>query len=132
MLPSSTLFTADPLPLDQISSSVGLCQIFPIFFQICEGGISQLPSHATKDLTVCKLNSKRGFITLAPGTIIKYAWVGVPPASCPCYPQKTSPNGNAFIDGAVSVIGHELAEAATNPSSINVIKNLIIRYCELK
>ena len=47
---------------------------------------------------------------------LKFAFVGVPPSSCSgCYAQSTSPNGNFGVDGAVSVIAHELAEAATNP-----------------
>ncbi len=46
----------------------------------------------------------------------KFAFVGVPPSSCTgCYAQSSSPNGDAGIDGAVSVVAHELAEAATNP-----------------
>ena len=32
-----------------------------------------------------------------------------------CIYQPNSPNGNAAVDSAVSVIAHELAEAATDP-----------------
>ena len=47
----------------------------------------------------------------------KFAWIGIPPATCNCYAQKTaSPNGNPAVDAAISVIGHELAEAATDPT----------------
>jgi hypothetical protein len=45
----------------------------------------------------------------------KYAWIGVPPAGCPCIVQSISPNGNAPVDSAVSVIAHELEETVTDP-----------------
>ena len=47
----------------------------------------------------------------------KYAWIGVPSTStCKgCISQLTSPNGNVGVDSAVSVIAHELEEAATDP-----------------
>ena len=45
----------------------------------------------------------------------KYAWIGVPTSTCPCYVQSNSPNGNFGIDAAISVIAHELVETATNP-----------------
>jgi hypothetical protein len=32
-----------------------------------------------------------------------------------CAPQSTSPNGNPGIDGAISVLSHELEEATTDP-----------------
>jgi len=51
------------------------------------------------------------------GTDIKYAFVGNPdqcPSGCTAqYPN--SPNGNAGADGMVSLIAHELEEAATDP-----------------
>jgi len=51
------------------------------------------------------------------GTNIKYAFVGNPdqcPSGCAAqYPN--SPNGNAGADGMVSIIAHELEEAATDP-----------------
>ncbi len=99
---------------------------------MCERGINLLPSYGTKDLMMCQLNSIRRFITLAPGTDVKFAWVGVPPASCNCYAQMTSPNGNAAIDAAVSVIGHELAETVTDPTGINVIKIFFKAHYDLK
>ena len=46
----------------------------------------------------------------------KYAWVGVPPTGCNCFAQTISPNGNAGVDAAISVIAHELAEAVTDPT----------------
>ena len=33
-----------------------------------------------------------------------------------CVPQQYSPNGDAAIDAAINIIGHELAEAATDPT----------------
>ena len=50
--------------------------------------------------------------------IYKYISVGVPPTSgCGgCFSQGTSPNGNAAVDSAVSVIAHELAETVTDPN----------------
>jgi hypothetical protein len=47
-------------------------------------------------------------------TSYKYAWIGIPTCS-DCIVHKISPNGNSGVDAAVSIIGHELAEAATNP-----------------
>ena len=49
-------------------------------------------------------------------TAIKYAFVGNPAASLgSCAVQATSPNGDAAADAMVSVIAHELEEAATDP-----------------
>ena len=45
----------------------------------------------------------------------KYSWVGIPASGCNCFAQYTSPNGNAAVDAAVSVIAHELMETATDP-----------------
>ena len=46
----------------------------------------------------------------------KFAWVGVPPPGCNCFPQPdVSPNNNPGVDAAITVIAHELAEAATDP-----------------
>jgi hypothetical protein len=51
------------------------------------------------------------------GADIKYAFVGNPdqcPSGCAAqYPN--SPNGNAGADGMISIIAHELEEAATDP-----------------
>ncbi|GER33173.1 exordium like 1 [Striga asiatica] len=64
------------------------------------------------------------------GGVVPYAWVGNSGARCPdqcAYPfvlpeylkpsfkSLKPPNDNADVDGMVIVIGHELAEAATNP-----------------
>lgn len=47
----------------------------------------------------------------------KFGFVALPPTTCGCYAQKpVSPNGDAAVDAAISVIAHELAEAATQPS----------------
>lgn len=47
---------------------------------------------------------------------IKYAFVGnANRCLSACAPQSTSPNGNAGVDGMVSVIAHELEETATDP-----------------
>jgi hypothetical protein len=50
------------------------------------------------------------------GTSIKYSFIGNG-ARCPstCSAQKTTPNGNLGADAMVSIIAHELAEAATDP-----------------
>lgn len=49
-------------------------------------------------------------------TAIKYAFVGNAAASLgSCSVQSTSPNGDAAADAMVSVIAHELEEAATDP-----------------
>jgi Phosphate-induced protein 1 conserved region len=45
----------------------------------------------------------------------KYSWVGIPATGCACFAQTTSPNGDAAVDAAVSVIAHELMETATDP-----------------
>ena len=46
----------------------------------------------------------------------KFAWVGIPSANCGCIPQYSSPNGDPFVDAAISVIAHEFTEAATQPT----------------
>jgi hypothetical protein len=45
----------------------------------------------------------------------KFAWTGIPPSGCPCYPQSVSPNGNAAADAAVNMIANVIAKAATDP-----------------
>ncbi|KAK9143350.1 hypothetical protein Syun_012750 [Stephania yunnanensis] len=63
------------------------------------------------------------------GYTLPYAWVGNSATQCPgscAYPfavptyipglkPKRAPNGDIGVDGMVSVIGHEIAELATNP-----------------
>ena len=50
------------------------------------------------------------------GTRIKYAFVGNAAAALgACAAQSTGPNGDAAADAMVSVIAHELEEAATDP-----------------
>jgi hypothetical protein len=50
------------------------------------------------------------------GTSIKYSFVGNA-ARCPtsCAAQTVGPNGNAGVDGMISVVAHELEEATTDP-----------------
>jgi hypothetical protein len=50
------------------------------------------------------------------GSDIKYSFVGNA-ARCltSCAAQSVSPNGNAGVDGMISVIAHELEEAVTDP-----------------
>jgi hypothetical protein len=52
----------------------------------------------------------------AGSTAVKYSFVGNP-AQCinNCAAQSTGPNGNAGADGMVSIVAHELEEAATDP-----------------
>jgi hypothetical protein len=50
------------------------------------------------------------------GTNIKYSFVGnANRCLSGCAAQTISPNGNAGVDGMISVIAHELEEAATDP-----------------
>ena len=51
------------------------------------------------------------------GTNIKYSFVGNA-ARCPtsCAAQSVGPNGNAGVDGMISVIAHEIEEANTDPN----------------
>jgi len=76
-------------------------------------------------MTASDVNETSGFCTQycgwhTRGTIlgsdIKFAFVGNP-ARClsSCAAQSTSPNGDAGADGAVSIVAHELEEAATDP-----------------
>lgn len=51
-----------------------------------------------------------------PSTAIKYSFVGDPTnGMSACSAQTTSPSGNAPADAMISVIAHELEEAATDP-----------------
>ena len=45
----------------------------------------------------------------------KYSWVGIPASNCNCFAQRTSPNGDAAVDSAITTIAHELMETATDP-----------------
>jgi Phosphate-induced protein 1 conserved region len=58
--------------------------------------------------TLCALH---GYV----GGYYKFAWTGLPPAGCPCYPQYISPNGNAAADAAVNMIANVLTNTATDP-----------------
>ena len=76
-------------------------------------------------LTSSDVSESSGFLTQycgwhTHGTIsgadIKYSFVGDPSLlMSACAAQTTSPNGNAAADAMVSVIAHELEEAATDP-----------------
>jgi Phosphate-induced protein 1 conserved region len=46
---------------------------------------------------------------------IKYGWIGMPSQSVGCFPQYNSPNGDPYVDGALSTIAHEIIETATDP-----------------
>lgn len=51
------------------------------------------------------------------GSNIKYSFVGNPGTSSACAAQTaSSPNGDVGVDAAISVIAHELVEAATDPN----------------
>ena len=50
------------------------------------------------------------------GSNIKYSFVGDAGTNTACMVQTTSPNGDAGVDGMVSVIAHELEEATTDPN----------------
>jgi hypothetical protein len=51
------------------------------------------------------------------GTNIKYSFVGnANRCLSSCAAQSVSPNGNAGVDGMISVIAHELEEANTDPN----------------
>ncbi|HTM50384.1 MAG TPA: hypothetical protein VL285_16940 [Bryobacteraceae bacterium] len=76
-------------------------------------------------LTSADVNETSGFCTQycgwhthgsISGADIKYSFVG-DAARClsGCAAQSTSPNGNPGVDGMISVIAHELEEAATDP-----------------
>ena len=76
-------------------------------------------------LTASNISESSGFCTRycgwhTRGTIaskdIKYSFVGNS-ARClsSCAPQAVGPNGNAGVDGMVSVIAHELAESTSDP-----------------
>lgn len=50
------------------------------------------------------------------GTTVQYSFVGNANRCLnSCAPQTISPNGNAGVDGMISVIAHELEEATTDP-----------------
>ena len=46
----------------------------------------------------------------------KFAWVGVPPPGCNCFPQPdVSPNNNPGVDAAINHIARQLVETSTDP-----------------
>jgi len=54
------------------------------------------------------------------GARIRYSFVGnANRCLSACAAQTTSPNGNAGVDGAISVIAHELEEATTDPDPLS-------------
>jgi len=76
-------------------------------------------------ITSSDVNESSGFCTqycgwhtygTISGTPIKYSFVGnANRCLSSCAMQSTSPNGNAGVDGMLSVIAHELEEANTDP-----------------
>jgi hypothetical protein len=40
--------------------------------------------------------------------------IGIPSATCGCYTQYKSTNGNPYVDGAITSIAHEIIETATD------------------
>ncbi|MDB6057976.1 MAG: hypothetical protein JWO95_1820 [Verrucomicrobiales bacterium] len=92
---------------------------------IVSGALPSDPSGVYFVLTSSDIVEASGFCTrfcgfhshgVLSGTNIKYAFVGNP-GRClrGCAPQVLSPNGNAAVDGMVSIIAHELSEATTDP-----------------
>jgi len=65
--------------------------------------------------TYCGKHSK----TTINGVTIKYGIIGNAISQCPgsCVYQPTSPNGDAGVDGMISVIAHQLADIVTDPLS---------------
>lgn len=77
-------------------------------------------------ITSSDVNETSGFCTqycgwhtygnISSGQHVRYSFVGnAKRCLSACAAQSTSPNGNPGIDGAVSVLSHELEEAATDP-----------------
>jgi hypothetical protein len=58
------------------------------------------------------------------GSNLRYAFVGNA-ARCitSCAAQSTGPNGNAGVDGMISVVAHELEEAVTDPDGTGWLNN---------
>jgi hypothetical protein len=91
-------------------------------------GAGKLPSNANGIyvlLTSKEVHESSGFCTQycgwhtngTSGIDIKYSFVGNAATQCPsgCSAQSGGPNGNPGVDGLVSVLAHEIAEAASDP-----------------
>jgi hypothetical protein len=92
---------------------------------INKGGVPYNPNGVYLVVTSSNVNESSGFCTnycgwhtsgSATQGKVRYGFVGNA-ARClsSCAAQSTSPNGNPGIDGAISVLTHELEEATTDP-----------------
>jgi hypothetical protein len=81
-------------------------------------------------ITSSNVNERSGFCTRycgwhtagnnTSGARIRYSFIGnANRCLSSCAAQSTSPNGNAGVDGAISVIAHELEEAVTDPDPLS-------------
>jgi hypothetical protein len=98
-----------------------------VYNQLHSGALPVDPNGVYFVLTAPHVAETSGFLTEYCGwhtynyygsnnTPIKYAFVGNAAANLgACAAQSTSPNGDPAADGMVSVIAHELEEAATDP-----------------
>ncbi|RUP45929.1 phosphate-induced protein 1 conserved region-domain-containing protein [Jimgerdemannia flammicorona] len=96
--------SAGKVPLDVNAIYIVLTSPDVIMTSSCSGGSCGFHDHATYK-----------------GTPIVYSWVGnwygtgCTIGCIDSHNSKNSPNGDVGIDGLISVLSHELAEAATNP-----------------
>jgi hypothetical protein len=92
---------------------------------ISSGKLPSDPSGVYFVLTSSEISESSGFCTrycgwhtygTLAGTAIKYSFVGNANRCLnACSAQMVSPNGNAGVDAMISVVAHELEEAATDP-----------------
>ena len=125
-LANSVEFLGDTFDSYSQGSSLSDAQIKTVVASAISSG--RLPKDANAVyfvLTSADVTASSGFCTKycgwhtygsISGSTIKYSFVGNPDR-CPsaCSPQSPGPNGNAGADAMVSIIAHELEEAASDP-----------------
>ena len=92
------------------SGSLGVADTNGVYFVLTSSDVSERSGFCSK---YCGWHTA-GTIS---GTNIKYSFVGnANRCLSACAAQTTGPNGNAGVDGMVSVIAHELEETNTDPN----------------
>jgi hypothetical protein len=84
-----------------------------IYFVLTSSDVNESSGFCTK---YCGWHTRSSTLKAANGTDIKYAFVGNANRCLnACAAQTVGPNGNAGVDGMVSVIAHEMEETNTDP-----------------
>jgi Phosphate-induced protein 1 conserved region len=96
-----------------IASGLGGGDANGIYFVLTSSDVNESSGFCTK---YCGWHTRSSTISSASGKDIKYAFVGNANRCLnACAAQTVGPNGNAGVDGMVSVVAHEMEESNTDP-----------------